>query len=91
MFESDYNTLSPAQLEALLNGPGLTPPPGVIPNPDNPPNKDTVARLVLGVLFALGSTFVLVRVYGVVVVLKRRSPCDCKRSARGFPVYEQLH
>ncbi|KAI1162623.1 hypothetical protein F5B18DRAFT_368850 [Nemania serpens] len=76
MFESDYNTLSPAQLEALLNGPGLTPPPGVIPNPDNPPNKDTVARLVLGVLFALGSTFVLVRVYGVVVVLKRRSPCD---------------
>ncbi|KAI0521453.1 hypothetical protein F5B22DRAFT_573897 [Xylaria bambusicola] len=77
MPQPDYNTLSPAELQALLNGPGLTPPPGVTPNLDNPPNKATLARCVIGVFLTLGSIFVLLRVYGVLFVLKKRYMSDC--------------
>ncbi|KAK5634718.1 hypothetical protein RRF57_010431 [Xylaria bambusicola] len=76
MAQPDYNTLSPAELRDLLNGPGLTPPPGVIPNLDNPPSKDMLARCVIGVFLTLGSIFVFLRVYGVLFVLKRRYASD---------------
>ncbi|KAI2637750.1 hypothetical protein GGS26DRAFT_426104 [Hypomontagnella submonticulosa] len=63
MSDVDFNSLPPAEQQALLNGPALQPPDGVNPNFDNPSNDDGLARKVLAVCFALGSAFVLLRAY----------------------------
>uniref|UniRef100_A0A8H7KE22 Rhodopsin domain-containing protein n=1 Tax=Bionectria ochroleuca TaxID=29856 RepID=A0A8H7KE22_BIOOC len=61
----DFNSLSAEELEAVLNGPALTPPSGVTPNFNSPPNRSTMANGVYGFCFALGSLFVFARAYGL--------------------------
>lgn len=87
MSDVDFNSLPPAEQQALLNGPALQPPDGVNPNFDNPSNDDGLARKVLAVCFALGSAFVLLRAYVAWFVNKKPHFNDCKLSAVGSPRY----
>ncbi|KAK5988233.1 hypothetical protein PT974_12373 [Cladobotryum mycophilum] len=43
-----FLNLSPAQQQALLDGPALKPPPGVVPNFIDPPNRTTTGYIITG-------------------------------------------
>ncbi|KAI5861303.1 hypothetical protein GGS23DRAFT_606225 [Durotheca rogersii] len=67
----DIASLTPEQMEALLNGPALTPPPGVIPNFDNPPNLNHISSVAIPVCLVATSLAFLLRTYTRVVILKK--------------------
>ena len=50
-------------IEAILNGPALTPPAGVQPNFDNPANLDTIIIMIETIVLTLTSLAVLIRIY----------------------------
>lgn len=70
--------MTPAQLDAIMNGPALTPPAGVTPNFQNPPNQNTMARAVTGVCLAVAALLVGLRVYVKVFCTKRCRLEDCE-------------
>lgn len=78
MSSIDFNALSPAEQEALLNGPALQPPAGVVPVFDNPPNRKNMAHVVYGVCIGIGSLFVLLRVFGTWFCQKKAHISDCE-------------
>ncbi|KAL7621866.1 hypothetical protein AAE478_007366 [Parahypoxylon ruwenzoriense] len=68
---ADFSSLTPAQLEALLNGPALAPPDGVIPNFDNPPNRNYIAQAVLPLCLVATTLAFLLRAYARLFCLKK--------------------
>ncbi|KAF2651292.1 hypothetical protein K491DRAFT_682314 [Lophiostoma macrostomum CBS 122681] len=60
---ASFATLTPAEQDAMLNGPALQPPPGVSPDFVNPPNQTTLAYGVLAVCASLATIVVAIRVY----------------------------
>jgi hypothetical protein len=71
MADIDFNALPPAVQEQLLNGPALPPPEGIDSNFDDPPNRSDMAFIIYGVCFAIGTIFVLGRVWGTLRSAKK--------------------
>ncbi|KAI1489288.1 hypothetical protein F5X96DRAFT_17426 [Biscogniauxia mediterranea] len=63
MLVPDYSHYSPAEKEALLNGPALAPPPNVIPNFENPPNGSDFSIGITCLCITVSLLLVLVRLY----------------------------
>ncbi|KAI1129660.1 hypothetical protein F5Y10DRAFT_263886 [Nemania abortiva] len=68
---ADLSSLSPEELQALLDGPALPPPPGVVPNLDNPPNHNDAGLATIIVLLALATIAMGLYAYGRIFHLKR--------------------
>ncbi|KAI0974904.1 hypothetical protein F4678DRAFT_421202 [Xylaria arbuscula] len=73
----DFSSLSPAQQQAILDGPALPPPPGVVPNFTNPSNLETLTYAVLGLCVFLATLFILLRAYGRWYLVRTISVGDC--------------
>jgi len=69
--------LPPAQQEAILNGPALTPPKGVIPILENPPNQNTLALVILTILLLLATSAFILAGYAKLFYVKRFYLEDC--------------
>ncbi|KAI1380116.1 hypothetical protein F4677DRAFT_251415 [Hypoxylon crocopeplum] len=67
----DISSLTPEQLQALLNGPALQPPDNVIPNFDNPPNKNYIAQAVVPLCLTFTTIAFLLRAYARVFCIKK--------------------
>ncbi|KAI1464126.1 uncharacterized protein F4812DRAFT_443469 [Daldinia caldariorum] len=63
MSAEQFSTLSPADQEAILNGPALTPPPGVFPNFVDPPNKTAMAFAAVTICLVVSTLAVIIRLY----------------------------
>lgn len=74
----DLSLLTPAQKQALLDGPALAPPTGVTPEFDNPPNMENLAWAVYITCFTIGSLFVFMRAYSTWASSKKLYISDCK-------------
>ncbi len=71
-------SLSPEQLQQLLDGPAGTPPDGVIPNLNNPSNLDTYVILTISVCMTLATVAVLLRMYTKILITRSLAYEDCK-------------
>ena len=71
-------SLSPEQLQKLLDGPAGTPPGGVIPNFDDPPNLDTYLILTISACMTFATVAVLLRMYTKIFILRSLANEDCK-------------
>lgn len=71
-------SLSPGQLQELLNGPAGTPPVGVIPDFENPPNLDTYVILTISVCMTFATVAVLLRMYTKTFITRSLAYEDCK-------------
>lgn len=71
-------SLSPEQLQKLLNGPAGTPPVGMIPNFDDPPNLDTYVILTISACMTFATVAVLLRMYTKVFITRSLENEDCK-------------
>ncbi|RAK98173.1 uncharacterized protein BO80DRAFT_427661 [Aspergillus ibericus CBS 121593] len=67
---SALSSLTPAQREALMDGPAATPPAGQVSNLVDPPNSQAAGRAVHMTLVALTSIFFIVRVYTKVFLIR---------------------
>ncbi|XDG05671.1 hypothetical protein ABKA04_005286 [Annulohypoxylon sp. FPYF3050] len=67
----DLSSLTPAELEQLLNGPALAPPDGVIPNFDDKDNKNYIAQAVVPLCLVLTSIAVFLRVWSRIFYIKK--------------------
>ncbi|KAI1452064.1 hypothetical protein F4805DRAFT_54816 [Annulohypoxylon moriforme] len=67
----DLSSLSPAELQAFLNGPALAPPAGVIPNFDHPENKNEIAQAVIPLCLVLTTIAVFLRVWARIFCIKK--------------------
>ncbi|OTB07643.1 hypothetical protein M426DRAFT_241856 [Hypoxylon sp. CI-4A] len=76
MSDADYNSLTPSQLAALLEGPALAPPDGQVSNFDDPENGNAMARAIIGVCLGFTSFFFILRVYVVWFVIKKAHLTD---------------
>ncbi|KAI0201341.1 hypothetical protein F4808DRAFT_124138 [Astrocystis sublimbata] len=76
MSSLDFSSLSPHELQKILDSSALQPPPGVIPNFNNPENGNTVALVGLLLSLILSSIFLFVRVYVVFYRMKQPSLGD---------------
>ncbi|KAI0598025.1 hypothetical protein F4775DRAFT_592778 [Biscogniauxia sp. FL1348] len=63
MLVPDYSGCSPAEKEALLNGPALAPPPNVTPNFKNPPNGSDFSIGITCLCIVVSLLLVLARLY----------------------------
>ncbi|KAI1858057.1 uncharacterized protein JN550_012879 [Neoarthrinium moseri] len=68
---ADFSKLTPAQLQAVLNGPALKPPEDVTPNFDNPPNDNALAYTALSVCLAVATITMGIRLYSRVVKVRK--------------------
>ncbi|KAI0168836.1 hypothetical protein GGR52DRAFT_574068 [Hypoxylon sp. FL1284] len=68
---ADISSLTPEQIDALLNGPALPPPDDVIPNFDNPPNKNYISVAVVPLCLTLTLLAVLMRAYARIFCIKK--------------------
>lgn len=73
-----FNLLSPAEQQALLEGPSMKPPPGVIPNLVNPPNKNDLGYGVATASALLCGLLVVLRLYARAFYHKKMVIEDCK-------------
>ena len=68
---------TPAQLEALLNGPALAPPAGVIPQLEHPPSLQKAANAVPILCLVLTTLAILMRMYTKIRVIHEVLLADC--------------
>ncbi len=68
---AELSSLTPAQLEALLNGPALPPPHNVIPNFDHPDNQNIIPGVVVPICLVLASIAFLLRSYARIFCVKK--------------------
>jgi hypothetical protein len=73
----DFASLTPAQQEAVLDGPSLEPPLGVDPNFDDPPNLNHIVYPVLILSLVLTTIFLLLRACGRWYAMKTVGTGDC--------------
>ena len=70
-------SLSPDQLEALLNGPAETPPTGVVPNFQNPRNLNDLFILTATLTWGSATLAVLFRIYTKSFIIRSINYEDC--------------
>ena len=71
-----------AAVQAMLNGPALTPPSGVQPNFTNPPNMDRTVILVITLCTTFSTIAILLRLYTKLFVLRKVVFEDCTCQCR---------
>ena len=71
-------SLPQAQVEELLNGPGLAPPNGIIPNFKDPSSQKQVVIAANVICLVIASIGLFIRVYTKVFLVKRYGWEDCK-------------
>lgn len=71
------SSLTPAEIQELLNGPGLTPPPGIIPNFINPTNETGTNIAANTICLAIATICLFIRMYTKVFLVKYGWE-DCK-------------
>ncbi|KAI1348772.1 hypothetical protein F5Y01DRAFT_205411 [Xylaria sp. FL0043] len=67
----DWNSLTPSEQQALLDGPSLQPPTGTLPNFDSPPNGNGIAYATIGLCLGLSTIFLSLRAYATFTYLKK--------------------
>ena len=72
-----FPDLSPAEQQAILDGPALTPPQGGSPNLDNPTNRNGTAIAVSVVCLFLLVLSVLIRTYSRLFLVRKWRIEDC--------------
>ena len=77
MMGTSPESLTPAQLQALLDGPAGVPPPGVIPNFVDPPNYDTRAVTVMAIGSTVSMFVLLIRIYTKAFIIRSLVLEDC--------------
>lgn len=79
-----FQSLSPAQQQKFLEGPGLTPPNGKF-DLDNPPNENSIGYAVVTVCLVVSALQFFLRLYARAFYLKKLSAPDCMSLMRkGF-------
>jgi hypothetical protein len=75
---STAGILTPAESEALLNGPAMQPPPGVVSNFIDPPNfkEDMVVEEII--LLTLSTIAISIRLYTKLRINRQENLEDCK-------------
>ncbi|KAI0456763.1 hypothetical protein F5B21DRAFT_466694 [Xylaria acuta] len=63
MDQPDFNSLPPAQQQAILNSAALDPPENQFSQLQNPPNDDVLAHVIIGLVVALSTIAILFRIY----------------------------
>lgn len=71
------STLSPEQLEALLDGPALAPPPGVIPRIENPRSLIATGWGVSVACIVVATAAILLRVFTKTRIIRQVNLADC--------------
>lgn len=85
---TDYSALTPQEIEALMDGPGMVPPAGVIPDFElGTKRNDRILALYVVCLMLVG-IIGLLRVYSRIIVSKKIQLEDCKYSE---PLDSGLH
>jgi hypothetical protein len=69
---------TPAQLEAIMNGPALAPPKGVRPNFVDPWSLEDVFIATATITFTISTFLVMARMYTKAVLMKKFGSEDCK-------------
>ena len=77
-------SLTPAQLQALLDGPAVSPPPGVIPNFVDPPSLYPQIIVTLVLTLSIATLAVIIRVYTKLHVIKAWHLEDCTCCGSGL-------
>ncbi|KAI1779131.1 hypothetical protein F4818DRAFT_437924 [Hypoxylon cercidicola] len=67
----NFQSLSKAEQEVILNSPALEPPPGVIPNFINPANRNGLATFIGAICLILTTTAILIRAYSRMFCVRR--------------------
>lgn len=78
MAEVDFNSMTPAEQQELLDGPSLAPPTNTISNFNNAPNSNGVSYATIGLCLSLSTVFLFLRAYATFTYLKRQYLSDCK-------------
>ncbi|KAI0423791.1 hypothetical protein F5Y09DRAFT_354564 [Xylaria sp. FL1042] len=71
MSELDWNSLTPSEQQALLDGPALKPPTGTVSNFENPPNGNVVSYAAIGLCLTLSTVFLSLRAYATFTYFKK--------------------
>ncbi|KAI6088564.1 hypothetical protein F4821DRAFT_277069 [Hypoxylon rubiginosum] len=76
MAEVDFNSMTPAEQQELLDGPSLAPPTNTISNFNNAPNSNGVSYATIGLCLSLSTVFLFLRAYATFTYLKRQYLSD---------------
>jgi hypothetical protein len=71
-------SLSPAEMQALLNGPAALPPPGVTPNFTDPYNFKSALLIIQIIFLILPTLAVAIRFYAKVWLIRSTHLEDCE-------------
>ena len=82
------DSLTPGELQKLLNGPAVAPPAGSTSNLDNPPNMDTVCYLTFYLCLSCATLAVVMRIYTKHFLIHAIAYEDCERRNATFAVSE---
>ncbi|KAI0972007.1 hypothetical protein F4678DRAFT_460836 [Xylaria arbuscula] len=70
MSDIDWSALTPAQQQALLDGPSLAPPNNTVSDFNNPPNGNGVSYATISICLSLATVFLFLRFYATFACLK---------------------
>ncbi|XXH02878.1 hypothetical protein Hte_009266 [Hypoxylon texense] len=76
MAEVDFNSMTPAEQQELLDGPSLAPPTGAVSNFNNALNGNGVSYATIGLCLSLSTVFLFLRAYATFTYLKRQYLSD---------------
>ncbi|KAI1259674.1 hypothetical protein F5Y18DRAFT_442860 [Xylariaceae sp. FL1019] len=71
-----FYLLPPAQQQAILSGPALSPPVGIIPNFENPPNRNALGLVIVTFLFTMATLAFILATYVKVFCIRQRNVED---------------
>lgn len=77
-YKSTCRMATPAEIEAILNGPSLVPPAGLMPNFVNPSNLNTLSIVTLTVFLSLALIAFSMRIYTKLLILHNFAKEDCE-------------
>ncbi|KAI8964165.1 hypothetical protein F5Y11DRAFT_316800 [Daldinia sp. FL1419] len=75
--DAPFSSLTPAEQEALLDGPALAPPTGVRSNFTNPQNLNNGGFVMTSLFLTISTIFIFTRFYAKVFLMKRIRTEDC--------------
>lgn len=79
---TSIESLTPGELQKLLNGPAVAPPAGRISSLENPPNMDTVCYLTFYLCLSCATLAVVMRIYTKHYLIHAIAyeDCECRKS-----------
>ena len=79
---TSIESLTPEELQKLLNGPAVAPPAGSISNLENPPNTNAVCYLTFYLCLSCATLAVVMRIYTKHFLIHATAyeDCECRKS-----------